>query len=267
MESNTYHSLFTSKGMEFAWSSPARDYSQELDCPICLDVLNDAVLIVDCGHNLCDTCLSRHLTSCRTGLGKCPACRGSVTQTVIDAKSRRLCAAVSVSCHHNGCTWKGRQDQRKAHDRAAHPAPVTPRSGQRIESGQLGRAPIRQAPPPLSAGGAHPAPVTGRRGGRQNLSSCEVLVRLLIIIVCIFQFRLMLFQFRLMIDFLYPYFSTVVWLLDIAISIASITVRLLHSFLFMIIFIAKNFYPALIVVRQCLLIVVMVVETLVDLFN
>ena len=94
-------------------TSSASGIPDELECAICIDVLDNAMLVVSCGHSFCAPCLDSHFNA--QDRKTCPKCRGDANETVIDARSRRLCAALTVDCTQDGCKWKGRQDERAAH--------------------------------------------------------------------------------------------------------------------------------------------------------
>jgi len=44
----------------------------ELTCPICLGILRDTMLVMECAHRFCSECIQKCL---RTGKKECPACR------------------------------------------------------------------------------------------------------------------------------------------------------------------------------------------------
>lgn len=58
--------------------------SDELTCPLCLDIIVQATTLVPCGHTICLSCIPSTLANltlcCRDGK-ECPVCRDPVTQT------------------------------------------------------------------------------------------------------------------------------------------------------------------------------------------
>ncbi|GFH43892.1 hypothetical protein CTEN210_00365 [Chaetoceros tenuissimus] len=49
---------------------------KEFECPICLDVLNNAFLIPECCHRFCEGCIHKSIAS---GNNECPTCRVHIT--------------------------------------------------------------------------------------------------------------------------------------------------------------------------------------------
>ncbi|XP_060095237.1 E3 ubiquitin-protein ligase TRIM39-like [Heteronotia binoei] len=57
-----------------ASANPVKDLQDEVTCSICLDFFQDPVMIVECGHNFCGACITKHWQgSDRSDL--CPECR------------------------------------------------------------------------------------------------------------------------------------------------------------------------------------------------
>lgn len=67
-----------------------------LECPICMDMTENATIFIPCGHNTCSECFARisdpsqaiangDATETRNGEGKCPNCRGKISaKKIID---------------------------------------------------------------------------------------------------------------------------------------------------------------------------------------
>ena len=67
-----------------------------LECPVCMDMTENATIFIPCGHNTCSECFARisdpsqaiasgDAAETRTGEAKCPNCRGKITPAkVID---------------------------------------------------------------------------------------------------------------------------------------------------------------------------------------
>lgn len=50
----------------------ARPLSEELTCPICLGILRETMIVMECLHRFCSDCIQKCL---RMGMKECPACR------------------------------------------------------------------------------------------------------------------------------------------------------------------------------------------------
>ncbi|CAI5768154.1 E3 ubiquitin-protein ligase TRIM7-like [Podarcis lilfordi] len=62
-----------------AFEGPVRDLSEEATCSICLDYFRDPVIIPECGHNFCRSCLIQCWEKSE-GEASCPQCRKTVEQ-------------------------------------------------------------------------------------------------------------------------------------------------------------------------------------------
>eukprot|EP00301_Raphidiophrys_heterophryoidea_P011295 c1713_g1_i1.p1 GENE.c1713_g1_i1~~c1713_g1_i1.p1 ORF type:complete len:420 (+),score=87.34 c1713_g1_i1:80-1339(+) len=121
-------------GLDFLDSPP-----QHLHCPICQSVFNKPVIVNGCGHEFCDECLRRALSTSPT----CPMCRQAINPTKPFATPLRrvqeevdrlrvrcpfsqggcdsvvsfgsleahvdTCPFAVIECHHvvHGCEWEG----------------------------------------------------------------------------------------------------------------------------------------------------------------
>ncbi|XP_053235191.1 E3 ubiquitin-protein ligase TRIM7-like isoform X2 [Podarcis raffonei] len=65
-----------------AFEGPVRDLCEEATCSICLDYFRDPVIIHECGHNFCRSCLIQCWEKSK-GEASCPQCRGNVDQSSI----------------------------------------------------------------------------------------------------------------------------------------------------------------------------------------
>uniref|UniRef100_A0A3Q2P7X2 RING-type domain-containing protein n=1 Tax=Fundulus heteroclitus TaxID=8078 RepID=A0A3Q2P7X2_FUNHE len=63
------------------FSSKEEQLTQELSCPICLQLYNDPV-VLPCGHNYCLACICKSASSTDSGKEppRCPECREKVAQ-------------------------------------------------------------------------------------------------------------------------------------------------------------------------------------------
>ncbi|KAM5152027.1 E3 ubiquitin/ISG15 ligase TRIM25-like [Mantella aurantiaca] len=66
---------------------------EELNCPICLDLYTEPVML-KCGHNFCQACIVSVLDTQRFGVYSCPECRAEYTERPPLEKYRKLCNIV-----------------------------------------------------------------------------------------------------------------------------------------------------------------------------
>uniref|UniRef100_A0A670HYJ5 RING-type domain-containing protein n=1 Tax=Podarcis muralis TaxID=64176 RepID=A0A670HYJ5_PODMU len=59
--------------------SPAQDLCDEAICSICLEYFQDPVIIPECGHNFCRSCLSQWWEKSEAE-ASCPQCREQIKQ-------------------------------------------------------------------------------------------------------------------------------------------------------------------------------------------
>jgi len=74
----------------------------DLECPICLDMVDDGVMFCSCGHVTCKECVLAMLQ--RRNSVPCPLCRVPVTKNVILPLPMKDTAAVNVNSSH--CVWQ-----------------------------------------------------------------------------------------------------------------------------------------------------------------
>ncbi|KAG1047584.1 hypothetical protein G6F43_009972 [Rhizopus delemar] len=61
---------------------------KEIECPICMDVAQNAQLMMDCGHILCKECFDCYWNTLDGDLKRCPHCRGPIDrQRLVDIES------------------------------------------------------------------------------------------------------------------------------------------------------------------------------------
>jgi hypothetical protein len=88
------------------------DENEELHCPICFELLVDAVQVRCCGALHCRACISK----CAT----CPMCRKPVNADTImpDVRCERMSAAVIRTCSYveEGCAFEGNRAAVAAHE-------------------------------------------------------------------------------------------------------------------------------------------------------
>ncbi|XP_032998383.1 E3 ubiquitin-protein ligase TRIM7-like [Lacerta agilis] len=77
-----------------ASEGPVRDLREEATCSICLDYFRDPVIIHECGHNFCRSCLIQCWEKSE-GEASCPQCRETVEQSSI-TKNQQLANFVEI---------------------------------------------------------------------------------------------------------------------------------------------------------------------------
>lgn len=79
----------------------------DLQCAICMQAANEAVVTEECGHLFCRVCVSRALDRKK----ECPVDRTPLTNEQVrkDVRTQRKVQALSVFCYNKrgGCVWKG----------------------------------------------------------------------------------------------------------------------------------------------------------------
>ncbi|XP_014455419.1 zinc finger protein RFP-like isoform X1 [Alligator mississippiensis] len=65
-----------------ATAIPVGNLENEVTCPICLEFFKDPVMILGCGHNFCQTCITQYLEGAETD-GTCPQCRQTFPQMIV----------------------------------------------------------------------------------------------------------------------------------------------------------------------------------------
>ena len=71
--------LFEEEYLDIPESKIQSLLNEELSCPICMDVLNNA-LVTECLHRFCQECIQKHLRQLK-GTGnahECPMCREKI---------------------------------------------------------------------------------------------------------------------------------------------------------------------------------------------
>jgi len=54
---------------------------KELECPICLDILENAVFSTKCFHRFCEACIN--------GIHECPYCKVNIATTIVEDRNSR----------------------------------------------------------------------------------------------------------------------------------------------------------------------------------
>ena len=54
---------------------------KELECPICLDIFESAVISTKCYHRFCEACIN--------GIQECPYCKANISSTIIEDRNSR----------------------------------------------------------------------------------------------------------------------------------------------------------------------------------
>lgn len=77
-----------------AWHATASPTSEEdYDCPVCLELLVDPVVISGCGHDACKHCLRRWLAQ---GQATCPTCRTAIVPATLPRVCLRLARTIET---------------------------------------------------------------------------------------------------------------------------------------------------------------------------
>jgi hypothetical protein len=83
----------------------------DLECPICLGVMVDAVSTT-CGHKFCRLCLKMSLKA----KPECPMCRTACsTASLVSCHSVNMRVNSLTVCCERNCGWHGRRDLRQSH--------------------------------------------------------------------------------------------------------------------------------------------------------
>ncbi|XP_077778400.1 zinc finger protein RFP-like [Podarcis muralis] len=78
-----------------AFEGPVRDLCEEATCSICLEYFRDPVIIPECGHNFCRSCLIQCWEKSE-GEDSCPQCRENVEQSSI-RRNQQLANFVEIT--------------------------------------------------------------------------------------------------------------------------------------------------------------------------
>lgn len=89
---------------------------ENLECPICANILDSPMLMSCCGKRLCGACVTKIRTSMLATANRCPYCSKEFT-TMVDKGIQRLVNEVKVYCPNRnlGCTWIGDFSKKAAH--------------------------------------------------------------------------------------------------------------------------------------------------------
>ena len=102
----------------------------EVVCSICTDTITDAAEL-KCGHAYCFKCIDGHLQRATQGQGTCPLCRKPAKPSDVTRNSflERVASNLTRPCSHaaHGCTYTGRRDELRDHEKDCPKAPAGPR--------------------------------------------------------------------------------------------------------------------------------------------
>lgn len=89
------------------------EVDSDLVCGVCLDVQRDAVLVVNCGHSFCRTCMTQHIQARQGNFEElsCPMCREAFeddAHVFDDKRNRRKINQLTAKCPE--CEFVGRVD-------------------------------------------------------------------------------------------------------------------------------------------------------------
>ena len=79
--------------------------SDDLKCPLCLDLLKEPALTSCCGQHFCQKCID----NVKAETHKCPLCNENKFETFLDKQKQRTVNALKVYCRMRvrGCEWEG----------------------------------------------------------------------------------------------------------------------------------------------------------------
>jgi hypothetical protein len=82
VENLTMDEIYMSFSIEIKQSS---DISEEIECPICLDTVNEQIHKTNCSHEFCKKCLCQTLITnfAKTSFVNCPMCRTRVSEIFV----------------------------------------------------------------------------------------------------------------------------------------------------------------------------------------
>ena len=82
-----------------------KEVPEDIECPVCLNILTDPHQVTCCGNNFCKSCIER----VKAGDGACPMCKEKNYQSFVDKKCLRIINGLQVYCSNQkeGCQWKG----------------------------------------------------------------------------------------------------------------------------------------------------------------
>eukprot|EP00929_Paragymnodinium_shiwhaense_P001309 TRINITY_DN101536_c0_g1_i1.p1 TRINITY_DN101536_c0_g1~~TRINITY_DN101536_c0_g1_i1.p1 ORF type:complete len:1217 (+),score=234.24 TRINITY_DN101536_c0_g1_i1:87-3737(+) len=100
----------------------ADDASVQFQCPICLDICEDAIETPCCYHLFCETCLLNDAHR----IDKCPICKSRLLRSQLrpNYPVRRLVAEMPCECRFQGCRKSLRRLNRRAHEETCEHQPV-----------------------------------------------------------------------------------------------------------------------------------------------
>ncbi|KAJ3657040.1 hypothetical protein Zmor_016075 [Zophobas morio] len=89
-------------------------FAEDMQCPVCLDILRPPVRLCQNGHATCDDCHNKIDRTWHTT--RCPLCRGDFRPDPCPVKEQ-LYYSMKVSCKFDGCKVKGYGREVVRHER------------------------------------------------------------------------------------------------------------------------------------------------------
>ena len=82
-----------------------KDPSEDFDCPVCFQIMQDPFLTACCGNHFCKVCME----STKEKNNRCPFCKEKRIAGIVDKKLQRQMNELQVHCvkRQNGCRWSG----------------------------------------------------------------------------------------------------------------------------------------------------------------
>ena len=87
----------------------------EIECPVCLNILTDPHQVSCCGHNFCGPCIQSVIV--KSHPSSCPLCKETGFKAFPDKKCSLMIDALEVYCIHksSGCRWSGKLKSISSH--------------------------------------------------------------------------------------------------------------------------------------------------------
>ena len=108
--------------------SAIEPFDRNLQCPLCLDALDNPLQLQPCTHLFCRGCFTQAVHVVRrsdSSLPSCPVCRSAVSGfTPPHMVLRNMCDEVDVRCNH--CPWSGTRQLSRNHLCPSRPTPIPP---------------------------------------------------------------------------------------------------------------------------------------------
>ncbi|KAL4438903.1 hypothetical protein ABPG74_016623 [Tetrahymena malaccensis] len=99
------------------------DFLQDLQCPICLNIIEDPMSCIRCELNYCNSCINEWST--KKSQNVCPTCRNNQQVLLLNGKQhlykkssiifKKILEKVKVKCYKTGCQDVVKYDERQNH--------------------------------------------------------------------------------------------------------------------------------------------------------